>query len=416
MNSTTFLTGNKLTQRRWQKVAHWNMEQLNPLLRLAGQVGSEMPFIINAELQSNPGDLIIFHQVQEPANTGIGDGGRIKDNEETLPIFNFEIKVHERGNGIASGTPISSKRTQYDQRQFLELASMGLTKWAANVQEKDMRYAISGIGNQATYVGQGTSNIDTVNERAPSSLRIKRGGQDSAGVVTFVDTLLEIGDGTPTIAQSLFGMALIRKMNAVMLTVSPKIKPVPFTVTGGGSIKYLWPWLISPFQSEQLQKDSTWNANQQSANVRDIILNPLWGKSDMGLSMKRIERPFIGAIGIVGDFLLITYSDLEFRVGGEFFESSGDAVHANIVDGTNRIDRSIILGQEAAVLSWGKMWTPHTDDTDYQRIRGVAVDSIYGVGKFTPRDPGASQTTNTAPQDQVQHRRIVWGQEHARCR
>lgn len=400
MNSTTFLHGNQLTQKHWQRTAHWTMEQINPLLRLSGPEGSEMPIIVNQDLKERPGDEVVFHQIQRPSSGGIGDGGRIKDNEEVMNIHNFTVVVHERGNGIATGTPISSKRTQYDTRQFLEKASMGLTQWGSDEQEKDLRYAVSGIGNQGSYVGEGASNIETVNERAPSTNRIKRGGQDSSGNVTFVDTLAEVGDGSPAVTSCLFGMALIRKMSAVMKTVSPKIRPVPFSTRGNsGGIRYYWPWLISPYQAEQLQKDSTWNSNFQSAAVRDIVLNPLFGKTDLGVMHKRIERPFIGALGIVSDFVLIEYDGIENRVAGEVFESSGDQVHANIVSGTYRVDRSIILGQEAAVLSWGKMWTPHTDDDDYMRVRGVAMDAIYGVGKFTPRDPGANQTTNTAQED-----------------
>lgn len=176
--------------------------------------------------------------------------------------------------------------------------------------------------------------------------------------------------------------------------MDPILKPIPFS---GG--KHYWLWLIHPLQAEQLQNDSDWISAQQNANVRDLFLNPMFSKMDFGVKHKAMERPMIGALGIINDIVLVTYQKAEDRIAGEVFEAAGDAVHTNIADNTYRIARSLILGQEAGVISWGKRWMPHKKDFDYGRFPGMAMDAMYGCRKVNFRDPGVSQSTNTAQQD-----------------
>lgn len=396
MALSTFAHANQLTQKSWNKGIFKITEYYSILASLAGPVGSGMPIIVNNELKNRPGDQVILDQIQELDNAGIGDGGFIEDNEEAGEAYNMPVIVHERGNGVRAGSPISQKRTRYSKGVFLNQFGMALGRWAGKQIDNDLRWALSGLGNQNTYVGQGSSDIETVNELAPSSLRHYRGGQDYSATptVTWVDTILEIGDGAPAVLSCLFGMGVIRSMQSKMELMEPQILPI--RMKDG---RFYWLWMLHPLQAKHLRLDSNWNDNQQSANVRSLKDNPLWGNMDFGVKHSAVQRPILGAIGIVGNFILMTYQKIEDRVAGEVFSDSGDAVHANIVDGTYRVCRSLILGQEAGIISWGKAWMPHTKDFDYGRFPGMAMDSMYGTRKMNFRSPGVDQDTNTSQQD-----------------
>lgn len=398
MAMTEWLRANQLTQIAWDRYMHKVETLWMPFAQLMGPEGSGMPIIVKSELVSRPGVEIRCKQLQNLQNAGIGNNGTLHGNEEAGRIFNAPVVVAERGNAVWAEGEISLKMTDVGRSEFMSIFGNLLGQWAHDIAlEPDITYALSGLGNQNTYVGQGTSSIETVNELAPSTYRIWRGGQDSSDAVTKVDTLAEIGDGSPAVASCYMGMAVIHRMNAVIQMARPIIRPVRFA-----NGKSYWIWLMHPLQIAQLMADSNFRNQMKDAGPRDLMLNPLAGKMAMSpgtRNPKADERPFQGAVAIIDDFVICSWQRCESRVAGEVFDDSTDAVHANIVDGTYRVCRSLILGQEAGFLAWGKPWELFTEDFDYHRKPGVATTGIYGVRKGNYRDPGALQTTNTSQED-----------------
>ncbi len=111
---------------------------------------------------------------------------------------------------------------------------------------------------------------------------------------------------------------------------------------------------------------------------------------------------FNGIVGVYDDVILLESERIETRVGGEVFEN-GDAMHANIVAGTYRIARALLLGAQAGVIGWGQPWKRLEKNFDYNRKPGTATDAIYATSKTCFRDPGAAQAANN-----VQPALSVW--------
>ena len=351
-------------------------------------VGPENIIQIDKSLTKRPGDQMTFRIIPPLSNSGGGDDSDIEGNEESLNAFNFPITIHERNNGVRSAGIMTDKRTAINIRRE---ATVALGNWAAEQVENDLIYALSGLGNQNTYAGEGTSDIETVNEKAPSTNRIFYGGQTVAGVVTSESSDSALGDGgAADYANYLFGTKIIDIAKRKAQMASPKFGPI--MINGKG----YYVMFIHPLQTKGLQAETSavnsWSAIQAAANVRGIN-NPLFGKQGAGR-----DRIFDGAVGVWNDVILYELDRIQTRVAGEVFDN-GDTIDTNVASGTARVARALLCGAQAGVIGWGKNWKRHEKDFDYGRKPGTAIDGIYGASKTRFNDPGADQNTNTAQED-----------------
>lgn len=384
---TQLLNANALTQEHWPQTMFEFMLENMQLSKFMGQDSGNI-IQLNKDLSKKAGDKVTFELDMPLSNAGIGDDGTLEGNEESMSFYNFPVTIHERGNAVKSAGKMTDKRTAIDIRKK---AVYALSRWAAEQLDNDCLYALSGLGNQNTYVGEGTSSIETVNEKAPSTNRIFYGGQTTAGVLSSVDSDSEIGDdAADDYANYLFGTLVISLIKRKAQLAYPKFRPIN---VGG---KWYYVMFIHPLQTKAIRAETGaagWAQIQRNANVRGIN-NPLFTREGAGR-----ERMFDGAIGVWDDVILYEYERIQTRVGGEVFDS-GDTVNADyITSGTCRICRALLCGAQAGVVAWGQPWKRYEKNFDYYRKPGTATDGLYGVSKTQFRDPGANQSTNTAQDD-----------------
>lgn len=375
MADTFFLNANRLTQQKWP-ATYFRYTLENMILSKFFGTGSNSLIQVNKELTKETGDKITFKLRLPLSNAGISDDGDLEGNEEAMNFHNFPITIHERGNAVKSRGKMTDKRTAINIKRE---ATEALGDWLAEQLDNDLVYALSGLGNQMTYAGEGTSDILTVNEHAPSSSRIIYGGATAEGVVTTETSDSKLADAAGSdYANYLFNSKMINIAKRAAQLASPKMRPIK--VEGG---KY-YVMLIHPLQAKALKLETGthgWNETQARANLRGLK-NPL----------------FSGALGIWDGVVLYEYDRIQTRVAGEVFDSD-DTIDAGVVDGTSRVARALFLGAQAGALAWGQMPKRYEKNFDYNRKPGTAVDMLYGVSKTVFNDPGANQNTNTAQQD-----------------
>jgi N4-gp56 family major capsid protein len=349
--------------------------------------GNDMPIVIDRTLQGRPGDQVVFELDMPLSNAGGTDDSDIEGNEEAMSFFNFPVTIHERNHGVRSSGKMTDKRSAIKIRSK---AAYAIGRWSAEQVENDMIWGLSGLGNQNTYAGEGTSSILTVNEKAPSSNRIFYGGQTAAGVVTEESSDSAIGDGGAADgANFLFGTKVLSIIKLRAQLAFPKFKPI--MIAG----KYYYVIILHPLQTKALREETGaagWAQIQQNANIRGLA-NPLFTKDGTGH-----ERMFDGIVGIYDDVVILESERIETRVAGEVFDN-GDTIDTNIASGTYRVARGLLLGAQAGLLGWGQPWKRLERNFDYLRKPGTATDGIYGFSKTRFRDPGAGQSANDAQED-----------------
>lgn len=386
MARTSILNPNELTQRAWPQTVFRIMLENMQLSTLMSE-GNDMPIVIDRTLQGRPGDQVIFELDMPLSNAGGTDDSDIEGNEEAMQFFNFPVVIHERNHGVRSAGKMTDKRSAVKIRSK---AAFAIGRWTAEQVENDMIWGLSGLGNQNTYSGEGTSSILTVNEKAPSSSRIFYGGQTAAGAISEESTDSAIGDaGGQDAANFLFGTKIISVLKIRSQLASPKFKPV--MIAG----KHYYIALCHPLQIKALREETGatgWSQIQQNGNVRGLA-NPLFTRDGTGP-----ERMFSGIVGVWDDVILLESERIETRVAGEVFDN-GDTIDAGIASGTYRVARGMLLGAQAGLLGWGQPWKRLERNFDYFRKPGTATDGLYGFSKTRFRDPGAGQSTNTAQQD-----------------
>lgn len=392
MARTAILNPNSLTQRKWPQTV-FDIMLANMMLSKFIEPGNESVIVLDRNLTKGPGDQIILELDMPLSSAGGTDDSDIEGNEEAMSFFNFPVVIHERNHAVRSNGILTDKRAAINIRTK---AAFALGRWSGEQVENDLMWALSGLGNQNTFAGEGTSSILTVNEKAPSSGRRFFGGQTAAGVVTEESTASAIADaGGDDFANFLFGTKVISLIKIRAQLAFPKFKPI---LVGN---KWYYIMFIHPLQTKALREETGatgWAQIQQNANVRGIN-NPLLtrgGESTVNSVGK--ERMFDGAIGVIDDVILFESERIETRVAGEVFDS-GDTIDAGIVDGTSRVARALLCGAQAGVLAWGQLWRRLERSFDYKRKPGTGTDALYACSKTQFRDPGAGQSTNTAQED-----------------
>ena len=389
MADTSILSANRLTQEKWPQTKFELMLANMQLSKFIG--GVDDIIVMDTSLKKGPGDKVTFELDMPLSDAGGYDDSDIEGHEEAMSFFNFPVEVHERSHGVRSAGIMSEKRSAVKIRSK---AIYALARWSAEAVDNDVLWSLSGLGNQNTYVGEGTSPIQTINELAPSAGRIFYGGQTAAGVMTEETSDSLIADAAGDDYQNyLFGTKVIDVIKDRAVLAFPKFRPI---FVGG---KYYYVMFLHPWQVKALKAETGaagWAAIQKDANVRGIN-NPLFTKDGTGR-----DRLFDGAVGVWNDVILFAYERIETRVAGESFGDPGtitNIIDAGIVDGTSVVARALFCGAQAGTLAWGQMWRRLERGFDYKRKPGTATDAIYGVSKVRFNDPGAAQDANNAQED-----------------
>lgn len=392
MADTSILHANALTQQKWSDT-HFEIMLEN--MQFSKQIGTDTDsmIIMDKDLTKGPGDKVTMELDMPLSNAGGTDDSDLEGNEEAMVFMNYPVEIHERSNAVKSAGKMSEKRSAV---KILSKATFALGRWSAEAVDNDLLWGLSGLGNQNTYAGEGTSSILTINEKAPSSSRIYFGGATVAGVVTSEtsDSLIGDADGTDYL-NYLMNTKIIDKIKTRAMLAFPKFRP---TVSMNGRFyyaMYLHPWQVDALRAET--GASGWAQIEANANKRGVEANRLFGKDGTGR-----DRIFDGAVGIWNDVILYSYERIETRTGGESFDDPNTATNIiddNIVAGTSAVARALFCGAQAGTLAWGQMWKRYVKNFDYNRKPGTATDGIYGVSKVRFNDPGAGQAANNAQED-----------------
>lgn len=392
MADTSILSANRLTQEKWPATV---FEIMLENMLFSKQIGTETDsmIVMDADLTKGPGDKVTFELDMPLSNAGGTDDSDLEGNEEAMVFMNFPVEVHERSNAVKSAGKMSEKRSAI---KILTKATFALGRWDAEQVDNDLLWGLSGLGNQNTYAGEGTSSILSLNEKAPSSGRIFFGGATAAGTVLTETSDSLIGDANSSdYLNYLMNTKIIDKIKTRAMVAFPKFRP---TVTMNGRFyyaMYLHPWQVDALRAET--GTNGWAQIEAAANKRGVEANRLFGKDGTGR-----DRIFDGAVGIWNDTILYSYERIETRTGGESFDDPNTATNIiddDIVAGTSVVARALFCGAQAGTLAWGQRWKRYIKNFDYNRKPGTATDAIYGVSKVRFNDPGAGQDANNAQED-----------------
>jgi N4-gp56 family major capsid protein len=387
MPATSFLSANALTQKHWSETAFKWFLANTIFSKFIGKPGDMKPIVVDDTLTGvKKGDTVTYKLLKALTGAGGSDDTDIEGSEEAATQLNMLVSIHERSHGVVMDGLMSDKRTTFN---ILKDGFQLLNDWGTQEVEKDLIYALTGLGNQSGYVGEAATDIATVNEHAPSTNRILYGGQTIAGVPAWVANDAALAG---TVTNYLFGTKVIDKLKTMARLATPKFPPVRWK----GKAYYIL--IAHPLQIDALKEEtgsSGWAAIQAAANVRGPT-NPLFEREGEG-----DDRMWDGLVGVWNDTLIYDSELMPTRVAGEVFSGSGGTyvLDAAITSGTYRVARCVLMGANAAVLLWGQHWTRRTEQFDYNRKTGVAQDALYGASKTQFRDPGLNQSANDAQED-----------------
>lgn len=321
------------------------------------------------------GDTVQFQMHAPLQGTGGGNDFSMKDNLEAYDTFYFDVPVAERGHATGVKGPMTQQRMIED---WPELATRQIASWKGRIMELELIAALSGLYNLAT-------DLESVNELAPSSNRIYYGGENSAGVLSAsktTDALLS----AETATDYLFGPSTIEEVLYRWLDTEPR--PQPLMIDG----RKVFLLLIDPLQGKSLVQNTRYRQHFRDGDVRG--------------SKNTLMRDSYG-IWNAGEYsvLIRGYNRIQRRTGAggtapqEGFVLNGDrTATTDAVANGKTVSRAILLGQNAGAIGYGgkegKVFNRRNGDEDggTNRKPFKGVDWIYGVSKtqFKSED-GVSQ-------------------------
>ena len=324
-------------------------------------VGTEPNSLIQLkqDLKKQAGETVRFFLDAPLQNAGRVDDARMKDHEEKMDEYAFDVTIHQLRNAVKSGGLMSDKRVR---RNIIKRARPQLGSWLAQTEDTETILALSGLASRAT--GLFSAN-------APSTNRFIFDGVDSTAHTT-------LGGGTTDAALDddpdtgeMFGtkMISILKRKAIASSSSyPRLRPL------GAEGRGQFALFLHPLQVKELWMETAWINAQKDAQVRGKD-NPL----------------FTGALGMYDDVLIYECPKIETRLGAggttasEYFDVTTDAAASGVM-----IARALFCGAQAAVHAYGKdpFWKVESDD--YDNIEGISQGVIWSPAKteFNSEDFG----------------------------
>lgn len=379
--STSFATGNPLTEEKWSKklfaygLDHMFFTQKGMISREAGSI---IQVISELEGEKIAGDQVTMRLRYPLSEAGQGDDGTILTNNEALVIANFNIKIHERAHSTKLAGKMSGKRTSI---KFREEGMGALGDWVAQAIENDIYAAAAGLYNVS-------SAIATVNEAAPSANRRYIGGHTLTGTgPTKYGSLASVTTSLDDGAQMSLQLLSVVKRKARL--ADPQIRPL---VVKGERWHVV---LLHPYQVKSIKNSTAtnnWTQIQRDANIRGEK-NPL----------------FTGAVGVWDGMILHEYDRIATCTGAgssaiaEGFQQKATAASRTPDAAASGVSfaRAIFLGAQSVGLAWGQRpsWGEEfADIAELKRQPVIGTDMLYGVAK-TQFSKFTGSASNTAQED-----------------
>lgn len=273
-----------------------------------GPQGSGMPVIRKDDLTKQAGDTVRIITMSHLTGAGqTGDTALLTDNEEAMSIGQIVLTLAIRAHAVKY-TKYAGKQAIFDIRS----AAQGrLAYWLADKLDQSMFINATTAATYNLYGGSATAD----------------GGLGTADV---------------------FGVTVINRIKAKLT----KNRAMPIRLQDGRAFYVV---VIHPFDSYNLQKDSTWISAQQNANVRGET-NPI----------------FTGALGTYNGMIIREATNVP---NGNVNAATG--VDAGIGSGTANVSHCVAFGGEAFARAYGQYPSWLEEDKDYGRKIGIGTDVVF---------------------------------------
>ena len=328
-------------------VEQWDSQFFTEYLtenRFAGEMGTNEASIIQVKenLTKKPGDRINFALVNKLTQDAITGRDVLEGNEEDMATRSFELAVNKRRNGVR----IAEIDEQFSAISLREAAKHTLKEWSLKDTEKLIIQALaSKNGTNFADASESvrdawlTDNTDRVYFGSGYA-----GADHSAG-------LLEQDTSNDLLTAS----DIVRMKYKALVTASPKIRPIRSSENG----RHYFILYCDPRVFRDLKNESSSPIIQAQREVSKEMEN---------------NRLFQG-----GDLL---WDGVIIKEVHEMYDVLGTAM-ANLGDSsTTEIGCAFLCGAQAVGAAYAKRWKSVEETFDYGDKKGVAIESIYGIGKM----------------------------------
>ena len=331
-------------------VEQWDSQYFTEYLtenRFSGEMGTSESDIIQVKenLSKKPGDRINYALVNKLTQNAITGRDVLEGNEEDMASRSYEQTVNKRRNGVR----IAEIDEQFSSISLREAAKSTLKEWSMKDTETRIIQALASIdGVEYASATEGQKDTWLTNNLARVYDPSGTYGTDHSALLAQLDLTNDKITATDIDAM---------KYRALVPAVAGKPRMRPIRVAENGRhyfILYVDPRLMRDLKAES----SSPIIQAQRESVKEMENNRLFQGGDLlwnGVIIKEIHQ---------------MYDELATP-----FTNVGDGA-------TVEVGCAFLCGAQAIAAAYAKRWRSVEETFDYGDKRGVAIESIYGIGKM----------------------------------
>ncbi len=293
---------------------------------------------VKESLTTKKGDRVHYALVNRLTNSATTGSNTLEGNEEDMDSRSFPLVIDKRRNAVR----VAEIDEQFSAISLRDAGRSVLMDWAME-DTRDLTIGALGSINSVAY-GTATEAqkdawlVDNA-DRVLFGANVGNGGytDHSADLATLNNTDDQLSTGA---------MSLMKR---IALRATPKIRPIR---VGGGGGKRFYVMFVGPLAFRDLKTDTTLTNSQRDVNIK----------------MQGIK--------------LFEGGDLEWD-GIIVHEVDDIAVISGVGAAGIDVEPVYFCGAQALGHAHSKRWRSVTEEFDYGDKFGVAIESIYGVGKMT---------------------------------
>ena len=328
-------------------VAQWDDKFFTEYLtenRFQSEMGTRENSIIQVkeDLSKKSGDRVHYALVNKLTGEAITGSDTLEGNEERMDTRSFPLTVNKRRNAVR----VAEIDEQYSAISLREAGKVVLKDWAMKDTEKLIIQALAsvngtnfGSSSDAERDAWLTDNADRVYFASGYA-----GADHSAGM-----TEQDLTNDKLTAAD------IVAMKYKALVTASPKIRPIRSAENG----RHYFILYCDPRVFRDLKAESSSPIIQaQRESVKEMENNRLFQGGDLlwdGVIIKEIHQMYDELAGPMTNL--------------------GDG-------GTVEVGCAFLCGAQALGAAYAKRWKSVEETFDYGDKRGVAIESIYGIGKL----------------------------------
>lgn len=294
-----------------------------------GGTGKDSMVTINNKFQKEAGDNITFAIRMRLQGGGVGPGGTMEGNEDSLTFYDYNLTLTRERKAVRIERGLTGQRTQTDLE---EEARAALRDWMAERIDYRILEALDVTPSLTFYNNNGAPAYNA----------------------TYATAKAAIADGTSKLTPKLLSYIKTGASTGWNRSQTP-IRPIKVN----GKDHYIF--LAHPDAIYDLRQDSEWNEAQREANVRGSD-NPI----------------FNGMVGMWDN--IVVHSHERVTIGTDA------GVGANVP-----YSKGYFLGAQAVCWANGKRDEMVQETFDYEEEVGFQIAMTYGVKKpvFNSKDYGS---------------------------